>query len=240
MSLYGYVTPLSNSPTVTIKQYETPCEKYKNEPYECIDCEKQCLNGKQAVKTLEKETRKPMSARQLRAADSKINAMTSYIEAMKAPDPIAFIMEKYKCNNVRMAKNKLYQWQHNYGTNLVKVKEDLTEIQAESDAYKAQKEKELTNAQEPVIPPKTKTSVPAEKPAEEKKMTRRQEEKISQSHLELMRSELEKEFLQKEKEIEEHKQAIVDCEHRIEEITNQIQALRQVLDIFNAKNALYV
>lgn len=248
--MYGYIRPGTNGPTVTMKQFETSlCDKHLKDPYLCIDCEKPCPNGKEATKRLEKETRKPMSKQQLGAAEGKINAMNKYLEAMEAPDPVKFIMEKYSCKNERLAKNKLYQWQHNYGTNLVAVAESVKDLKDEiadtrekyqetkskSAAVNSQMKNESPDDGKPVIDSKTQATQP-----EEKKITRRQEEKISQSHLEIMRGDLEKEFLQREAEIEEHKKEIKFCENRMEEITNQIQAIRQVLEIFKAKDKLYV
>lgn len=236
MSLYGYSAPAS--PTITMKQFERKCDAYEKNPYDCISCTQQCLNGKNIVKQLEKETRKPMSKRQLGAADQRLTAMRNYLEAMSHPDPVKFLMEKYECRNVRIAKNKLYQWQHNYGTNTVDVAERIKEIEDEIAASKVQEKKESTATQKPKSAP-----ISTEKPEvipEEKKMTRRQEEKISQSHLSVMRSDLEKEYIDTEAKIEEYKTGIINCEKRMEEIAKQIQAIRQVLEIFNEKDKLYV
>ena len=239
MSLYGYsVTSESNAPTVnvTMKQFETAlCTKYRDDPYSCIDCDHSCPKGQKAVAQLEKDTqKKQMNTRRKGAATMKISAMTSYVEAMSSPDPVAFVKEKYGIDNDRTAKNKIYQWQHNYGTNLPLIREKIKLIQDEIAAFDTQTNKVSPEEKKPEIAPKTPVI------QEEKKMTKRQEEKISQSRLEQMRLDLEAEYLKAESDIETYKKEIENCEKRMTEITDQINAIRQVLEIFKKKDALFV
>lgn len=222
MSVYSCVN-------TTMKQFEeSVCMKYRDDPCECIDCEKPCEKGKETVEKLEKETKKVkiLTRKEQSNATMKITAMTNYLEAMAAADPIKFVMEKYGSETDRAAKNKIYQWQHNYGTNLFMVAEKVKLLK-----------EEVATSQAATAP--KKTALVPKKPEEEKKMTKRQEQKISQSHLEQLRSDLESEYLKMEAEIEAHKKGIVDCEKRIEAITTEVQAIRQVLEIFKAKDALY-
>ena len=206
---------------------DTECRNHANDPYQCIDCDRLCPQKEIVIKKLEKETGTKMSRQKRQGIMQKISAMKCYLEVMSTPDPTAYVLQKYDCQSVRYAKNKIYQWQHNYGTNLVAVKQRIEELEQEMAEYA--KEQEKHQEQKPM----------KEAASEEKKMTRRQEEKISQGHLQQMRTDLENEYLQKEAEIEDHKKMIKECEEKMEEISSRITAIRQVLDIFKEKDAMY-
>ena len=232
MSLYGYSVPVSNS-TVTMSHFL--CTNYIDDPCECIDCKDKCAKGEKAVEKLEKDTKKIMTKKERTAATLRVTAMSNYLEAMSAPDPVKFVQEKYGSETERVAKNKIYQWQHNYGTNLRMVADKISLLKEEICLSEAQANKSTQDANKPEIAEKT-----PDKPAEEKKMTKRQEEKFTQSHLEKMRAELEAEYLKAETEIEEHKKGIAECEKQIEGITEKIKAIRSVLEIFKEKDTMYV
>ena len=214
------------------------CAKSKGDPYICIDCASVCPFGRRAIELLEKETKgtmKPMNRKQVFDATKRIEAMETYLEVMSAKDPVAYVKTKFNITVDRTAKNKIYQWQHNYGTNLNLVANRIKEIKAEIAASNIKPKEESTIekiakiAQEnPVIP------------GEEKKPTKRQEEKISKHHLEQMRIDLEEEYLSLEKQIEEHKKEIEKCEKRISAIVEETNAIRAVLDIFKKKDEIYV
>ena len=229
MSLYSR----SVQPTTTMSHYL--CTKYVDDPCECVDCKIGCANGVKAVEQLERDTKRIMTKKEIVGANQRINAMTNYLEVMSSPDPVKFVMEKYGSESERVAKNKIYQWQHNYGTNLHMISEKIRMLKEDVAASQAQMNKSSQEEKKPETAPKL-----PEKPAEEKKMTRRQEEKFTQGHLEKMRAELEADYLKAEAEIEEHKKGIAECEKRIEEITEKVKAIRSVLDIFKEKDLLYV
>ncbi len=213
------------------------CGKSHGNPYFCIDCTNQCVYGKRAVELLEEETKtaKKLTKKQQYSQKQRVEAMSNYVEAMQAEDPVRFVMTTYKIENVRSAKNKIYQWQHNYGTNIRMVSDKIKLLESEIAASQAETDKDSPKVEKAEIEKISPTIQ-----GEEKKMTKRQEEKVSQSHLEKMRADLEKEFIKKESEIVEAKKIITDCEKRMEEITNEITAIRQVLEIFKKKDALYV
>ena len=214
------------------------CKESKGDAYACIDCKISCPFGKRACELLEKETRKtmtPMTKKQQYAANQKITAMHNYLEAMSAPDPVKFIMEKYGSETERVAKNKIYQWQHNYGTNLNRVSNMITEIQAEIVASFPKMMNESPEEIKPVIEEKIETI-----PLEPKKHTKRQEEKISQSNLEQLRMDFENEYLGLEQQIEDHKKGIEECEKKIQAIVEKVNAIRAVLEIYKEKDARYV
>ena len=211
------------------------CTKHISDPFECIGCTNPCQQGIEIVNRLERETRKPMTLKEQHITQQKIAAMSNYIEAMKASDPTAFVLAKYDCKNERVAKNKIYQWQHNYGTNLRAVSDKITVLQADLDASLSQVKDKSSSTSEVV-----KTAVESSSPKQETCMTRRQEEKISQNHLSVMRNKLEAQYLQTEKDIEAHRKAISECEKKMEEISEQIKALMKVLDIFKEKDKYYV
>lgn len=238
MNLYSRSAqnPDDNIPFMSMDEL-TPklCHKCHGDAYNCIDCVSQCSYGKRAVELLEKDTNsfKPMTKKQQYSATQRIEAMRNYLEAMSAPDPVGFIIQKYGCENIRIAKNKIYQWQHNYGKNLGMISNKIKEIESEIMASNVQTNKNSSEDVKPVIDSKTLSET------EEKKPTKRQEEKISRNHLEQMRTDLENEFLRKEKEIEEYKKAITECEDRMTEIKENITALRKVLEIFKEKDLIY-
>lgn len=211
------------------------CTKHISDPFECIDCATPCPQGSEMVNKLERETRKTMTLKEQHTIQQKISAMSNYIEAMATADPASFVFQKYGCKNERVAKNKIYQWQHNYGTNLRAVSEKINELQANLEAAQTQMKNESSNKDEVVKP--TVEPAPSK---QETRITKRQEEKISQNHLSTMRNELEAQYLQAEKDIEDHKKAIVECEKKMEEISEQIKALMKVLDIFKEKDKYYV
>ena len=213
------------------------CKESNGEPYYCIDCENQCAYGKRAVELVEAETRKNfkhLTKKEQYAAHQKCVAMENYLEAMAANDPIQFVINKYGSESEKVAKNKIYQWQHNYGTNLAMVSRRLSEIKTELAVSQAQVKIES--------PKPVKREIESETPnvpVEEKKPGKHQEEKISQKHLEQMRSDFENEVLSLEQQIEDHKKGIELCEKRIKEIADKVTAVRQVLDIFKEKESKY-
>lgn len=214
------------------------CAKSKGSALVCVDCVSVCPFGKRAIELLEKETKgttKPMNRKQICDATKRIEAMESYLEVMGKKDPVAFVKEKYGIPLDRTAKNKIYQWQHNYGTNLSMVSHKIEEIKAEIAASKTQMKEESSVVPEEKIEEKSPVI-----PAEEKKPTKRQEEKISKHHLEQMRADLEEEYLGLEEKINEHKKGIDECEKRIAAIVEETNAIRAVLDIFKKKDAMYV
>lgn len=213
------------------------CGKSHGDPFVCIDCVSVCPFGKRAIELLEKETKgtKIMNKKQIVDATKRLEAMKNYIEVMNKPDPVAYVKQKYNISVDRTAKNKIYQWQHNYGTNLSIVAHRIDEIQAEIAASQP-KIKE-----EPSVEKKAENALKTpEKPIEEKKPTKRQEEKMSQHYLEQMRLDLENEYLGLEKQIEDHKKGIEECEKKISTIVEKVNSIRAVLDIFKEKDALYV
>ena len=176
-----------------------------------------------------------MSKKQIADATRRVEAMENYLEVMSQPDPIEYLKAKYNITVDKTAKNKIYQWQHNYGTNLGMIANRIKELKDEIAASKTSNDVPAIEKLNAVIPHKT-SSVPTE----EKKLTKRQEDKISQSHLEQMRREYEAECLDLEKQIEDHKKAIVECEKKIESIADRVKSIRAVLDIFKEKNSIYV
>lgn len=207
------------------------CGKSHGDPYVCIDCPSSCSFGKRAIELLEIQTKGnivPMNKKQMYDASRKLESMENYLEAMKQSDPVVFIKEKYNLDSIRLAKNKVYQWQHNYGKNLGMIEERIKQIKLEISASDIQTNKESSAQEKTEIEEKTPMS-----PAEEKKHTRREEKEISKNHLERTRHELEEECLQLEAQIREHQKAIEKCENRINEISEEAQAIRRVLEIFN-------
>ena len=176
-----------------------------------------------------------MNRKQICDATKRIEAMENYLKVMRQPDPVAYVKRTYNISIDRTAKNKIYQWQHNYGTNLNVVANRIMEIQAEIDAS----ETHMKESTPTVVKPEIEAKSP-EISAEEKKPTKRQEEKISRHHLEQMRADLEEEYLGLEEKINEHKKEIDECEKRIAAIVEETNAIRAVLDIFKKKDAMYV
>ena len=213
------------------------CGKSHGDPYVCIDCVSVCPFGKRAIELLEKETKgtKIMNKKQIVDATKRLEAMKNYIEVMNNPDPVAYVKQKYNISVDRTAKNKIYQWQHNYGTNLSIVVHRIDEIQAEIAASQPKMKEESS------VEKKAENSLKTpEKAIEEKKPTKRQEEKMSRNYLEKMRADLESEYLGLEKQIEDHKKGIDECEKKIATIVEKVNSIRAVLDIFKEKDALYV
>ena len=213
------------------------CAKSRGDAYVCIYCNTTCPFGRRAIELLEKETKgtsKPMTRKQICDAKKRIEAMENYLDAMLQSDPVAYVKEKYNIDQDRVAKNKIYQWQHNYGTNVGMVSNKIKEIKAEIAASEPQMNITSSENEKPEI--SQKTPVIQE---ENKKPTKRQEKEISKNHLQQMRTDLETECLELENEITEHKKAIERCEARIQEIAAQAQALRAVLDMFKEKEKKY-
>lgn len=212
------------------------CGKSHGDPCVCIDCTNVCPFGRRAIELLEKETKgtKIMNKKQIADATKRIEAMKNYVEVMNKPDPVAYIKQKYNISVDRTAKNKIYQWQHNYGTNISVVMHRIDEIQAEIAASQPQMNEEPAEETKAV----NSLKVP-EKPIEEKKFTKRQEEKMSRDYLEKMRADLENEYLGLEKQIEDYKKGIEECEKKIETIVEKVKSIRAVLDIFKEKDKLY-
>ena len=236
MSLYGFAVG-ANTPNTTMKTFgESLCTKHRDDPYECISCEHSCPQGLKAVEKIEKETqKKEYTNRQKGAAQMRLDAMLNYVEAAESEDPIRFIMEKHKTKDEHAAKQKMYLWQYRYGKNIPMVKEKIKDLKNEMASLNTQTNKVSTDPVKAEIAPKT-----VDPNQGEKKMTKRQEEKISQSRLEQMRLDLEADYLKAESDIENYKKEIQNCEKKMEEITNQINAIRQVLDIFKKKDELFV
>jgi hypothetical protein len=214
------------------------CEDSKGDICACISCEKVCPFGKRVTELLEKETKgstKQMNRKQICDAIKRIEAMENYIEAMSDKNPVAFVQQKYGIPLERTAKNKIYQWQHNYGTNISSIRNKVLEIKAEIAASQVNVDKQTSTTKQKEI-----TEIIPVIPVDEKKLTKRQEEKISKHRLEQMREDLEKEYLGLEKEIKEHKKEIDECEKRIAAIVEETNAIRAVLDIFKKKDEMYV
>lgn len=207
------------------------CKESHGDPYACIDCENVCTFGRRAVELLEKETKgttKPMTKKQVFDASKKVRAMETYLEVMSAPNPVAYVQSKFNITVERTAKNKIYQWQHNYGTNLALVANRVQEIKDEIAASTPEEESPIERMakvanEEPVIVRRAKRSD--------------QREKVSKHHLEDLRVEYEEEVTRLDGEIEQYKKEIQKREARIAEIANDVKAIRAVLDIFKAKDA---
>jgi chromosome segregation ATPase len=210
------------------------CGKSRGDAYVCIDCATTCPFGRRAIELLEKETKgetPPMNRKQICAASKKVEAMENYLDAMTQQNPVEYVKEKYNIEQDRVAKNKIYQWQHNYGTNLGSVSNEIKEIKLEIAASQQRVDKLSPEVKSAEIESKI-----AEIPGENVKPTKKQEKEISKNHLSQMRTDLENEYLELEKEIGEHKKAIEKCEARIQEIVEQTNALRAVLDMFKPKD----
>ena len=242
MSLYGSGYTAQNDTSIFSMSMDEIkpmlCAKSNGNALICIDCASVCPFGRRAIELLEKETKgtiKPMNRKQICDATKRIEAMENYLLVMKQPDPVAYVKQTYNITVDRTAKNKIYQWQHNYGTNLSIVTHRIEEIKAEIAASKTQMNEDSSVVPQAKIEEKSPVI-----PAEEKKPTKRQEEKISKHHLEQMRAVLEEEYLGLEEKINEHKKGIDECEKRIAAIVEETNAIRAVLDIFKKKDAMYV
>jgi hypothetical protein len=214
------------------------CKDSHGDAYVCIDCTSSCDFGKRAVELLEKETKGlvgKMSKKQICDASRRVEAMENYLEAMSAPDPVGFVIQKYGCENIRIAKNKIYQWQHNYGTNLGMISNRIREIKDEIAASQTNVNKDPVIKKDASVKENLQSNT-----IEDKKLTKRQEDKISQSHLEQMRLDYEDEYLKLAKQIEDYKKEIEECENKMENIVDRIKSIRAVLDIFKEKDAKYV
>lgn len=244
MSLYegGYAAQNDTGSSIFSMSMEeiTPllCDESKKDALNCVGCLHVCPFGKRAIELLEKETKgtvKPMNRKQICDAIKRVEAMENYMEAMSQANPTEFVMKKYGIPLERTAKNKIYQWQHNYGTNLTVISSKIREIKAEIAASQTQ----MKNNSPAIKTAKIAEETP-EIPVEEKKPTKRQEEKMSKNYLEKMRADLENEYLGLEEEIKEHKKGIEACEKRISEIVEDVKSIRAVLDLFKKKDEMYV
>ena len=211
--------------------HEKLCAKSEGDPLACIDCEPKCPYGKRAVELIEKETKNVsiMNKKQLCDVTRRLTAMSNYLEAMSKENPVQFIMQKYGCSKEPQARQKIHSWKHIYGGDMLLVATQVNELQ-----------NMVSNAQI-VDKPEKRTSESCLLSVQElDHPTKRQEEKISQSCLERTRRDLENDILKAEEEISEHEKAIQACKNRMEDNTQKIQAIRQVLEIFSRKDKIYV
>ena len=213
-------------PKMTMDQIqEKLCAKSGGDVLKCIDCEGKCQYGKRAVELLEKETsRTVMNGKQVCDIRRRMDAMMGNLEVLQNDNPVQFIMQKYGFQNDRQAKQKMHYWKHVYGNDKLVIATQISDMQ-----------NTLATAQ--IVNKTKKEPEPMPEPGH---ATKRQEEKISQSCLERTRREMENDILKAEEEIKEHERAIELCKKRMDEDTQKIQAIRQVLEIFKKKNEVYV
>ena len=203
------------------------CAKSHGDAYVCIDCPATCKYGERAIELVDSQTKKTLTRKQCYDYSNKVVAMRTYFEAATSENPAKFLVEKYGYENEKKAKTKLYQWKHSYGSNMGMIENKIKELEAE---IKASRDESNKQADETV----TETEPIQEE--EIKKPTKRQEEKISQDYLVRKRTELENDILKAEDEIKKMEREIELYKARIEEDSMQIQAIRQVLEIFKKKD----
>ena len=235
---YKVLWPKKDYAEMTIDELSySLCDKGKVDLCSCIDCDHKCPAGKRTIELLESETKSPvkiMTRKQISDMRKRIEAMQNYLDAASASDPVAYVKDTYHMDD-KQAKMKIYAWRSHYGTNLGMISNKILDIKNEISASEAQMDKDPPKQRKPKSNEKDR-----EIPGDEKMPSRRQQDKISKSHLEDMRHELEEECINLDKQIEEHRKGIDNCEKRIAEITLKINAIRAVLNIFDEKDAMYV
>lgn len=214
------------------------CNKHQDDALACVDCVVKCPAGLQAIRKLDKETcsLQPYKKLDMGPQAKKLRALRDFMDAEASGDPVRYIMEHFGVSTEHKAKVKLYNWRCTYGKDYAKIQREIQEISDRLALSGYQMENESSKPVEAVIAPKT----PTNSGSSEQKLSRRQEEKISQSCLESLRRELENEILAAEKDIENLNMEIAAKQQKIKDNTDKIQAIRQTLEIFKKKDELYV
>ena len=224
---------MSLSPNMT-----AVCSKYQDDALSCVDCVAKCPAGLQAIRKLDKETcsLQPYKKIDMGPQAKKLRTLQDYLSTESSGDPVRYIMEHFGVETEKKAKTKLFNWRYMYGKDYAKISDQIREITDRLALSGYQMKNESSKPTDALIAPKT----PTNSGSSEQKLSRRQEEKISQSCLESLRLELENAILTAEKDIENLTMEIAEKQQIIKDSTDKIQAIRQTLEIFKQKDKLYV